>query len=78
MKALGFLTPYKTGSKLSKVYALMSDGYWRTLAEITHHIYGQVTRHRKSKVASALRTIRGDDKGRYIQYNPDHRIYRMF
>ena len=59
----GMVCPYRTNTKLHRVFTFMQDGHWHSLQEITLHRYTlpaeyRVFHWRRARTASALRTIR--------------------
>ena len=65
-KKITVKNPYRVGSKLHKIYEIMSDGKWHDLEGITEEVYGYLN-HRvvlyRRRTASALRTIRRKQGG---------------
>jgi len=74
------LNPYREGSKLAALFREMNDGEWHTLDDLARTVYHSYEKtiimsiHR-SRISSALRTIRRDDNDVDITYRKG--LYQM-
>lgn len=79
------INPYNPKCRMSRIFQLMNDGYGHNINQITAESTGykqrEMTRREwmilRRRITAALRTIRRQDNGVTILYDPKTQTYQM-